>query len=200
MISDKVIDLTDSYGVLDYPHKNGHFLFINKSRVTYAHKCREVIASYQRSGRLKRDSLGFFKPNLNLNGLDAFFTAIEKKLELKENTIFHHTSLDNIIQIDISKFWLADETKFQLFTLFLRAGAAYNRGTVSKTLRAYPLARRSVGVSKAINYFLKGNVNATNPGWKRENFDHYRHSQNGFVDKFTGVSTKFIKENLVKNI
>ena len=187
MISTRTLKLIDQYGYFGYSHKKGYFFLYKKNEPECIHSCRVEFA-WDFKGYHKW--IGFQCPNLDISLLNIFFGHIENQLKLKVKTVFYNSTIKNAVIIKVAPFWLKNETRRSLLTLFIRAGAVYYEGNFYKAINSYHLARK---VKPAIRHFLKG---YTVPSYRnlREDYDGYE----GFVGHFRNRTPAQLKKLLVK--
>src|ERR1700761_7880753 len=122
----KTIKDTAGWGI-SYGTDNGNFFLIQGQEATEMHSCREIFSGYFKSSTA---IIGFSFSRINIKNLNEFFTIIEKKLKLKttQKIKFFATTMKNVVYIEVPTFWRENNTRRQLFTLFLRAGAVHYKG------------------------------------------------------------------------
>lgn len=178
MISNEISQIKDGYGKLEYcKHEGGFFVaFESGGIINSFYSCRDQFFGVFEE---KTSIIGFYLfPGLNINQLNGFFEQIENKLNLEEKIIFHPSSIDNLVVIEVPNFWREHMVKRSLFTLFLRCGSVYYKGNVNNAIESYSLAN---SVKHAIEHFLDGNIFPTFNKWK---------NNIGFVNEFYGMPTK----------
>ena len=143
----------------------------------YVFACRESLEHYLHSPEITPNNLiGFNYQNtiggvpvfLNIKAVNDFFLELEKQLNLKEEqrTVFCRTNKDNVIMCEVPDFWNENPLKRNMFSLFLRCAAVYNKGNIKDSIRNYPLA---YSINDVIMWFLEGNTKFTNMGnWKQK--------------------------------
>lgn len=181
MISKRTLKI-GNHATLEYGNKHGAFGTYstkNGSCPSGVHHCREVFSHYF----TKDKKHVVFLSDTSIDRISEFWDTLEKTIKIGEKTLIHPTNRPNVIIFSLSSFWLGSATRRSLVTLFIRA-ATYYDGNFKRALERYPLTRQC---SRAIEYFLGGNVKASDID-----------IGNGFVSKFRGKDTDFIKEHLVK--
>lgn len=217
MISNQTISIHDNdyNDELHYLDQDGvYFLLSKKNRITARHECREEFASCFTK---KSKKIGFGYDDLDINKLNQFFEKQEKKLNLPIETIFYKTEyknnydeiekLDNFVIIEPSPFWLETSTSRGLFTLFIRAAAAYYKNNFLESLKKYHLTEKCI---PAIQHFMNGNTKPTfknlnyrNAQYNFGDYDNYRYSWQdgrigGFVQFFTNRNQEELNKLLIK--
>lgn len=152
MISKTILKLGGSYL---YPrflflatHDNNGRAFDYFSSFT----CRERFHGYMPVNRKKLFSIASL---CSIYDIDKFFSALENELNIpkKDQTIFYRTNIKHVYTVELSKFWRKNLFRFQLSTIFLRAGGSNKYCGLMKTIRKENLAR---DIRSVIKLFLSG--------------------------------------------
>ena len=160
MILKKIIKLKDNIGIFEsgdmYGNKEGYYLLLNKREIDYYFVCREEVEEEFHYHYEKTRGLAFHLEKIDIINIDRFFNYIYKAAKIPGPPIkFSLTNLDDVIHIEIPKFWQENRVIFSLFTLFLRCAAIYYKGDFNKAIINYKLASK---IKKTISYFMKGNI------------------------------------------
>lgn len=184
MISDTISKNTDSMGKLMYAAEDGYFVVFSKEgNVQYTFTCRDEFFSATNENT---NVVGFHCNNLDIKAINHFFEEyIESKLGLKESIVFHGSSIQNLVVIELPKFWCEHIVRRSLFSLFLRCAAIFYKTDFNQAIDDYSLARV---VKEQVSFFLEGNIFPTFKAW--------RSGSNGFVREFNGLS----KQDLAKKL
>lgn len=153
-------------------------------KFSYSSSCRELISPYFKTST---PFIGFSSLESDIVYLNAFFQIIENKLGLKKHTIFHRTSVAGAIVAEVPTWWRKTLVRREFFTLFLRFGALYYRGSLSKDIQKYHLYAY---IRTAVNRFLNGNT-----------VDKSKQVVSGFdgiVKAFSGKTASQLRSMLVK--
>jgi hypothetical protein len=190
MISKEKFILDNRTGGLGYGYSKGSFFIIDKKNKTILHDtwprtCRVEFASDFQRGK---NWIGFQILNLKIDLLNEFFQNIEKKLNIKNPTVFYYSN-ENVVVINVSSFWMKTALKRSVFTLFLRCGAMYYNGNFLNAINSYDLTYK---VKSALERFLDGHT-----------FTRLRKIDNdgypaGFVTLFEYMSEKQLVRHLIK--
>lgn len=178
MISEKVSTITDTKNKMGYASgkEQGSFIILDdKGDIYNLMTCRD---SFLNNTTDKTEVAGFHFPGIDIRSLNNFFEEIEEKLVLEERTVFHASTINDVVVFEIPLFWREHVCKRSLFNLFLRCGAVFYKTTVDNALESYPLANQH---KAAVDYFLDGNVFPTFTTWAQY--------KNGFCSEFNGLTT-----------
>lgn len=184
MISTEIITLSNpTHQYLNYVNPTIGMFFMmggkdNCEGISFA-QCRDSVALYwativpvkgtllrigyslnKRGPSLDGIAIGPIESVLDIPKINVFFAAVSSKLGIPE-PVFYHTQLAGTMILDVPEFWRTSLAAESVFTLLLRCAAVYydpSKGvdTVSKAIRAYPLANN---VWKAVERFLDGYTN-----------------------------------------
>lgn len=205
MISKRKIIVKDTHCLGYYrgdDNKSGVFAFLEKGGrncVGNPMYCREEVAyeimgirEYKRDAAYSDKYIAFYFPHSDYIGrLNKCFELIEKKLKIKNKTIFYPTNEKGLVIIKMARFWMGHCVKESLFTLFLRFGAIYYSGDFEKDLSMYTLTHKC---RKAIFHFLDGNTKFDFKSWCENNLDYYdrqEYRMRDFEDNFEGFADWF---------
>ncbi len=158
MISRKILQIQDGYGNMGYSYAMGTFFTMDNLQKCYtfpAKKCR-VEFDWQFKSHIKY--IGFNCLDLDIIKVNKVFREIEKKLKLTKRTKFYRTQYQNVMILELPKFWTNHHTNRSLITLLLRAVAVYYKTDFNQAITDYELAAK---VKMAINHFLEGNTEST---------------------------------------
>lgn len=95
-----------------------------------------------------------YKPCVNVELVAGFWSRIERKLKLKEESIFYPTERPRIILVYLSPFWL-DVACWEVMTLLLRFAVNYYKSDFWEDAKNYKLLW---GAKFAVRHFLAGNT------------------------------------------
>ena len=197
MISDKTYKIKDKTGFFKNASTAGQYFIYNPNNDTnekrinwdsyqwdpmgigqasnYVFTCRESLEHYLRSPAITPNNLiGFHYirngiPALDIKIINNFFLELEEKLNLtgEQKTVFCRTNIDSVIMCEVPDFWNENSLKRNMFSLFLRCAAVYNKGNIKDSIKNYPLA---YSIYSVIMWFLEGNTKLTNIGgyWKEK--------------------------------
>jgi hypothetical protein len=177
--------------VIRYGNADGYFfLYGEDSHITHVYRCRVEFA--WKFGVLNK-FIGFSHQYLNIDRVNEFFKIVEDRLGLRHGSVFYRTNYIavNTIVIKPSSFWLENETKRSLFTLFLRCAVEYYLNDFNEALNKYELAKKTI---PAIEWFLSGNTKTTYEKMTQKDQEGY----GGWVAEFQYSSHNELQRQLIK--
>lgn len=126
----------------------------------------------------------------DIEAFGATWRTMERTLGIKRHTQVHKTNARGTIILRLCPFWLANDTRRSLVTLFIRAFVISPTKPLDEALNAYSLGRR---VKKAVSHFMSGHVNPT-----YDQLTHRGAGYVGFVSFFSGRTQAQIERLLIK--
>ena len=193
MISNQNIIISGNYESLQYYRKIKAGCFFKTTKISDinlkvqdTYSCREMFSYHFES---YTEYIGFYSNRCNIQNVNHFFKAIQKKLHIQEENgvEFFKTDNKNAIIVKVPYFWRQSIFRRNLFTLFLRAAACYYNKNYKTSLQNYPLAKK---IAPAIRYFLNGYIYYTS---------NKINNDKGIVTEFKTIKTrKFLLKKLSK--
>lgn len=119
------------------------------------HNCREIF------GRTFTKSTPFFffavREGKDISKITTFISIIEGLLKLKNNQriVFETTNKNNIIKVNVSRWWRSNLLRRQILTAFIRASLLDDNLNYKEKLRKSNYFNGSTHI-KAVSKFLKG--------------------------------------------
>lgn len=145
--------------------------------------------------------LGYWFAGIDGASFAARWHDLESRLKIAARTSVHLTSDPNAIVLHLSPFWLANDTRRSLLTLFMRALVMNPKATLAQAVKLDPLAS---DVLPAINRFLDGYTKPTYDKLSRKEEHGPGISVNrcytGFFSEYHSLSPDEIAAKLVKEV
>lgn len=143
--------------------------------------------------------LGYWFAGIDGASFAARWYDLETHLKIAARTTVHLTSDPCAIVLHLSPFWLANDTRRSILTLFMRALVMNPNATLAQAIKLDPLAS---DVLPAINRFLDGYTKPTYDKLSRKeahgNGMSASRCYTGFYSQFFGLSDGEIAASLVK--
>jgi uncharacterized C2H2 Zn-finger protein len=173
---------TGWFGYMQFDDEDGW-----KPEVQWTH-CRDIfqdISDYS----IEEKGMWFCCRPENIENVCVFIDRVEKKINIKNRSVFKRTPYPNVLWIQPSLFWINDYIRRSFFTLCLRCGMQYRRSKDNFDHAMYEHYEISKQTKPAIKRFLSGYTFYT-----YEDPDKITH---GWKYLFKGVSGIKLKKLLI---